>query len=420
MLVDKPLTPEEILKDENERERVRFLLSTINALVKENQHGSVTISVNGDWGSGKTTYLKVIESYYRDFCQFPVVFYEIWRYRDDKNPLIPLIMEIRDIPDINPAMKRRLSKILKPILASGIVLSDIFLNAVTGGKGIKNVEEALQLIEKKQLPFISKYRENLKLLSDTIKEIKDNYTASKERLKYKDKWNNINNKPDQGLPKPNDKKLFVLIIDDLDRLLPKEAFKIIETLRFYFDIDDVLIIMGINDEILNEYIVGLYGIRDKKGSERFLEKIFHWNYELSYAELNSLHLRSLRAEVIKDKEEDIERIKSILLSLDPLPHRKWIKIINRIENGVIFEGKDYRNMLKGLIFSALMKELYPELELFSRRLPHVLENLYIYKGEGEDEIIKEALKKIEEDKSYLDFPKRSYDRIKDAIKPTEV
>lgn len=416
MLVDKPLTPEEILKDENERERVRFLLSTINALVKENQHGSVTISVNGDWGSGKTTYLKVIESYYRDFCQFPVVFYEIWRYRDDKNPLIPLIMEIRDLPDINSAMKRILSKILKPILASGIVLSDIFLNAVTEGKRIKNVKKTLQLIEKEQLPFISKYRENLKLLSDTIKKIKDNYTASKERLIYKDKWNNINNKPDQGLPKPNDKKLFVLIIDDLDRLLPNEAFKIIETLRFYFDIDDLLIIMGINDEILNEYILKLYEVKDKRGGERFLEKIFHWNYEFSYAELNNLHLRSL-VEVIKDIE-DIERIKSIFLSLDPLPHRKWIKIINRIENGVIFEGKDYRDMLEWLIFSALMKELYPGLELFSRRSPRLLENLY--KGDGEDETIKEALKKIEEDKSYLDFPKRSYDRIKDAIKPTEV
>lgn len=187
MLVDKPLTAKEILEDKDERERIKLLLSTINTLAESNQHGSISVSINGDWGSGKTTYLKVIESYFRDFCGFPVVFYEAWKYQDDKNPLSSLILEIREIPNIKAKIKGRLSNILKPILASGITISDIFLSSIAG-KGIESIEKAFSLIEKEQLGIVSKYRNNLKLLSDTIKEIKDIYRADKEGLPYKNVW----------------------------------------------------------------------------------------------------------------------------------------------------------------------------------------------------------------------------------------
>lgn len=154
-------------------------------------------------------------------------------------------------------------------------------------------------------------------------------------------------------------------------------------MRFYFDIDDVLIVMGINDEILNNYINEHYGVKDDKRGERFLEKIFHWNYELSYAELNNLHLRDIK-KVVTNKE-DIDKIKNILSELDSLAHRKWIKIINRIERSVILEGSNYGDVLEALIFSVIMKELYPRLEIFSRRFPHVLDGLYI--GKGTDPIL---------------------------------
>jgi len=54
MLLDKPLDPADLLKDENERERVRFIIEALDNLISSNQKGSVTVAINGDWGSGKT------------------------------------------------------------------------------------------------------------------------------------------------------------------------------------------------------------------------------------------------------------------------------------------------------------------------------------------------------------------------------
>ena len=63
MLLDKPLDPADLLKDENERERVRFIIEALDNLISSNQKGSVTVAINGDWGSGKTTYLRAIEGF---------------------------------------------------------------------------------------------------------------------------------------------------------------------------------------------------------------------------------------------------------------------------------------------------------------------------------------------------------------------
>jgi len=48
MLVDKPLTVKEILRNEDEKEKVKYIIETITSLTEANQRGSVTIAINGD------------------------------------------------------------------------------------------------------------------------------------------------------------------------------------------------------------------------------------------------------------------------------------------------------------------------------------------------------------------------------------
>jgi len=404
MLVDKPLTVEEILSSGDEKEKVKYIIETITSLTEANQRGSVTIAINGDWGSGKTTYLKVLESFYKDYCQFPVVFFEAWKYQEDDHPLVSLVLEIRDQLEPIPKIKRSFTSLAKALLASSIVFSDVLLNLVIK-KGVEDVKKALDLIEKEQLKIISNYRRNMDLLKKIINELRENYkshTSTQIWKKYVSDWK-IN----------REKKLFVLIIDDLDRLIPKNAFKIIEALRFYFDIDDVLIIMGVNDEILNRYVSQYYQGNEKdnpfKRGENFLEKIFHWNYEISYSPLNDLHLRSLKKILTPD---EINLLKTILNEIDFLSHRKWVKLINRIEKKVRFFGQ---NNLPLLVFTAIVKELFPRFELYSRPFPRVIKDIY----DGvlrEDQTVYEGVKIIVNDESHLHFPQENYFRVMQKIK----
>jgi len=405
MIPDKPLPLQDILSDEDEREKIILLLSNLNNLMVNNEKGSVCAAVMGDWGSGKTTYLRVLECFYRDYMEYPVVFFEAWKYQEDDNPLVPLILNIRDHPDIDSKLKNNLNKILEVFMVSTISAMDIMLGII-GRKGVESIDKAIERVQKRQLNLRSKYEYNIRLLEETVTEIRGNFKFKNPQGKKE--WKQVEEK----LQDLDHRKRFVIIIDDLDRLIPEKAFKVIEVLRFYFDIDDVLIVMGINDKILEAHYNEIYGEKDKEGGrrgERFLEKIFHWNYEIPFTRLNDLHLRSLKKVL---EAPAIDKVRKILSYIDFITHRKWVKFINRIEKDVS-AGKGSDEIEK-VLFSAALKELYPEFELFSRRFPHITDVLY--GGQTGDPKIDKAMKTIKGDTSFLDFPEENFMGLLEATR----
>ena len=64
MLIDKPLSIDTIFKYERPLEQIKNILNVAKELMDANTGGSVTIAVTGDWGSGKTTILKGMESFF--------------------------------------------------------------------------------------------------------------------------------------------------------------------------------------------------------------------------------------------------------------------------------------------------------------------------------------------------------------------
>jgi hypothetical protein len=424
MILDKPLSIRDILVSETEKNNFFLFTDLINRLVEDSRDmdggkGSISLAVNGDWGSGKTSYLKALESYYRDFCGFPVVFFEAWKYQEDENPLVPLIMEIKESTGISPQLKAKFTRILKPIAAAGLTLSDMLLHSLTG-KNLEDIEKNLKRVEDEFYKRSSKYRDNLKELEEAIKGVTRKFEPKSINPDFRKVWTEYTSEPNVLKY-----KLFVLIIDDLDRLISEKAFKIIETLRFYFDIDNVLIIMGINDEILNSYVDERYGMKsnkktDKKNKGTFLDKIFQWHIELSAAEVNDYHLSGIRESKILI-EEDIEIIELLLKKLDPLTHRKWIKVCNRLEKEIRIGKSHYApdsentNVLEKIIFSALLKELFPEFEVFSRRLSEeILEDIYSRGTESTDPVVMKALDKIRNDTTCFCFPEQNFNVIRET------
>jgi len=68
MLVNKNIDISILTNNEQkETEKLLYLIKLIKNFSEKNKYGSTSISINGDWGTGKTTYLKAIESYYKDY-----------------------------------------------------------------------------------------------------------------------------------------------------------------------------------------------------------------------------------------------------------------------------------------------------------------------------------------------------------------
>lgn len=71
-------------------------------------------------------------------------------------------------------------------------------------------------------------------------------------------------------------KPLILIIDELDRCRPDYALKTLETIKHFFDVDNLYIILPINKEAINYAVSSIYG--DKNGnSENYLKKLITQN-----------------------------------------------------------------------------------------------------------------------------------------------
>jgi len=326
LLVDRFIGVELLQYDEYELNKILFFLKNIKDLTDDEIGGSITVAVNGDWGSGKTSYLKIAESFYRDYLGYPVLFFEAWKFQNDTDYFLSLIYELRQLPIKNRFVKTALTKFFKSV-STGIAIS----GKVFAKVDFKDAKEFMKLYEELTYEGYSKHRDETGKLREIIKGILNSdilekginhYNQYLWKALFKDEsldsiiseFESIirNSKKLSSIKKfykikpiykkeeliPSNKKL-VLIIDDLDRLIPRKAFKMIETLRFYFDIEDVIVLMGVNDKVIERYINKIYHLNDDDISDKFLEKIFQHSFKLQNSKINEIHLRNCGIVILK-------------------------------------------------------------------------------------------------------------------------
>ena len=330
MIIDKPLDIDISKWDNNSQLKFNDMSSLFEHLYSSNESGAITISINGSWGTGKSSYLKALEQYYKQNGS-KTLFFEAWKYAKEPDIFLALLEELLSItPTEN--IKKPLRSLIKSIGATSLIGANLFLKS-TINVSIDDAKKYLELMDKHIREITTSTNKNYKKLQNIIAKL-----SSKESP-------------------------FVLLIDDLDRLSPKDAFELLEKLRFYFESDNTIIIIAINDEILNSYSRNNLFKDMTPLSEDFIDKIFNYSYELTYSPLNSLHLRSFTNEVQDKIKIEFNNINNSCTELF-LPHRKWINIINRVETLI-----DFQNLtnLKKPITLAILLELYSEFNYYYRK-----------------------------------------------------
>jgi len=258
-LADEPLTLKVLRKDAEERRQFCRFFEELEEAIEINHHGGVSFVVKGEWGTGKTTYLKLLkEKLNRLGCK--TLFFEAWRHKHDLNYFQSLLLELKELTDDN-RIKAKITFLLKNIMPS------LMSEAIRRFSGI-NVD---------------------------IKEVFKGLLETDGSL-YKQNINNLKNIVDAIMSEGRSKKckfnrLFILI-DDLDRLLPEDAFSMLETLRFYFNLENVAVVMGVNDANLEKYIKGRFNIEEGN----FLERVFFFYFKLKPSSINFIHLRNFKRE----------------------------------------------------------------------------------------------------------------------------
>lgn len=209
-----------------------------------------SISLNGSWGSGKSTMLNFIEKSLSEKCR--VIRFNPWLITN-KEDLILTIFE-----EINERIASKSSKIKEKLKSYSLKFMPTFVKGLTYFESMKyNLDSSLTGVLAE---------ETSNLTESLVKGFDKPLSIQKKELELELK---------EVLSKKNEK--LVIFIDELDRLFPDEIITVFQMIKAILDFPGVLFMVAMDDQVVKDALT-------KKGIQRptdYLDKIFQKNYYLS-------------------------------------------------------------------------------------------------------------------------------------------
>lgn len=230
----------------------------------------LTIAIQGDWGTGKTSIMYQVEKRLNPEKQdkkIQTIFFNTWQYSQfdmGNNLAVALITDLINELNVEDSKKKQFFKKAKGALSKGLEYVNLDFGILNGEK----------LTEKFQ-DLIIGFGER----TDDIKHLKENLQDI------------INDAVEV-----NDYDRIVIFIDDLDRLVPEKAVELLEVLKLFLDCEHCVFVLAIDYNVVVRGAKNKYGkdLDDEKG-KAFFEKIIQVpftvpvaNYDLQNFIRNSL------------------------------------------------------------------------------------------------------------------------------------
>lgn len=224
-------------------------------LVAESVEPPFAISVDGLWGTGKTTVMQLLQSKFRD-RNYPVFWFNPWKYSQNSDVVLAFLQALVNDKNYRPAfeqIKASSGKIFQVVMDIGL---NTALKFVT--QGAISLDDVKKRFEKVELPF------------ETYQDM-----VIKLEVAFRDLVNAISNaNPDRPL---------IIFLDDFDRCLPQDAIKLLEALKNLFVTKDcrVIFICGIDTRVAKNFIRDHYKVTDDFAINYF-RKIFNLTVSMPY------------------------------------------------------------------------------------------------------------------------------------------
>lgn len=229
----------DILKREPYAEALTNLIKTISQ--------PMVLSINGPWGTGKTTFLRMWEAKLKNEG-FPCVFFNAWENDFSEDPFISFILEIEEaIAELNLSdeKKKNTARTIKDLKSWGskILKYGVPLAVRLGSQGLINIDPETdkaidKTLEKAAKDKLAQYGK----MKDSILSFRKTLISLSIQLK-----------------KEEDSKPIIFFIDELDRCRPSYAIKLLENIKHLFNTKGYVFILGIDREQLGHTVHSIYG-----------------------------------------------------------------------------------------------------------------------------------------------------------------
>lgn len=272
--------------------------SLLKSVVTNEKNLPITIGLYGDWGSGKSSVLEILKEQLKDDEETVVVYFDGWTFESFDDAKIALIQGIVDELEKN---KKFLSKV-------GDGLSDLKDDFVKLKDSI-NWMRLLKATAKMLVPTIAAFstggasiiptialalKDNQNSLNNIIEEgrleefLKQNVVKEEEEKKYaavrefRSDFEKLIQKSKQGK--------VVILIDDLDRCLPRHIIDSLEAIKLFLNVPKTAFVIAADEFIVSNAIKSEYkslidasndgdGNREDLGKS-YMEKFIQLPYHL--------------------------------------------------------------------------------------------------------------------------------------------
>lgn len=291
--------------------------NVLNSIIDGHPQGFV-LSINNRWGTGKTTFIKMWEQDLRN-QSLQTIYFNAWENDFEDNPLIALMGELKVITQdtakdlFKKVLKNAapLSKNIVPLVAAAI--ADRYINIKLLNEAIVGASEGISdIFENEVKDYVNK--------KDSVKEFRQSLS--------------------EFIHKTNNGKPLIFFIDELDRCRPNYAVSILEQIKHFFSVSNIVFVLSIDKVQLGNAIRGVYGseyIDTDDYLRRFIdieysipepEKGVYYNYLYDYFEFDdffaSEHRKNNR-ELGSDKN-DFLKISEMLFDNTTISLRQQEKI----------------------------------------------------------------------------------------------
>ena len=235
-------------------ERQQHAVNFMNMVSLYGETGCV-IALNGLWGTGKTTFVKMMEQLMKNQGYKPLYF-NAWTNDFVSDPLVAMLAEMKEVMPDSP----KLENVVK---LGGKILTTI------GGSVLKSVVK-----EKFGVDVDAVADDVVGVINDQIGD----YTEQKKTLEdFKNALvEYVADNTEEGRP-------VVFFIDELDRCNPHFAVQVLERVKHLFDIPNMVFVLIINKQQLQHAICGYYG-SENIDAENYLRRFVDVEYQLPEAD----------------------------------------------------------------------------------------------------------------------------------------
>lgn len=216
--------------------------------IVQNTENGFTLSINADWGYGKTTFVKMWNTMLRNMG-YKTIYFNAWESDFVDDPMMALIDGLRngfdgvDLPQeqlqLSKAFWTVATKLVKLVPQWRVIgeIAEIFQEGISECLADKNDLQKTLNIKK----LIYDFRDQLAKFAESI---------SKE-------------------------KPLIIFVDELDRCRPDYAVQMLERIKHFFAIDNIIFVLSIDKSVILESIKSIYGdIKPEGYLRRFIDLEF--------------------------------------------------------------------------------------------------------------------------------------------------